>query len=153
MKNRKNNKGFSLVELIVVVAIMAVLVGVLAPAYLRYVEKSRLQKDVSAVSEVVTAIEVAAASEATYEELSKGAVTVAISSGAVDVTYPSGVTTTLLETELAKTISAVELKSKALSSGVTLNVSIEANGNVKITHTAVAYDGVTDVLANVSPVS
>lgn len=40
---KKNNKGFSLVELIVVVAIMAVLVGVLAPAYLRYVEKARQQ--------------------------------------------------------------------------------------------------------------
>ena len=42
-KVRKNNKGFSLIELIVVVAIMAVLVGVLAPAYLRYVEKARRQ--------------------------------------------------------------------------------------------------------------
>ena len=40
---KKNNKGFSLVELIVVVAIMAVLVGVLAPAYLAYVEKARRQ--------------------------------------------------------------------------------------------------------------
>ena len=40
---RKNNDGFSLIELIVVVAIMAVLVGVLAPAYLRYVEKARRQ--------------------------------------------------------------------------------------------------------------
>ena len=43
MRKQKNNKGFSLVELIVVVAIMAVLVGVLAPAYLRYVEKARRQ--------------------------------------------------------------------------------------------------------------
>ena len=43
MKTQKNSKGFSLVELIVVVAIMAVLVGVLAPAYLRYIEKARRQ--------------------------------------------------------------------------------------------------------------
>ena len=43
MRTQKNNKGFSLIELIVVVAIMAVLVGVLAPAYLRYVEKARRQ--------------------------------------------------------------------------------------------------------------
>ena len=45
MKNykRKDCEGFSLIELIVVVAIMAVLVGVLAPAYLRYVEKARRQ--------------------------------------------------------------------------------------------------------------
>lgn len=40
-----NNKGFSLVELIVVVAIMAVLIGVLAPQYIKYVEKSRISVD------------------------------------------------------------------------------------------------------------
>ncbi len=35
------NKGFSLVELIIVIAIMAVLVGVLAPQFIKYVEQSR----------------------------------------------------------------------------------------------------------------
>lgn len=41
-----NEKGFSLVELIVVIAIMAVLVGVLAPQFIRYVEKTRESSDV-----------------------------------------------------------------------------------------------------------
>ncbi len=53
----KNNKGFSLVELIIVIAIMAVLIGVLAPQYLRYVEKSRITTDETAVSEVENALE------------------------------------------------------------------------------------------------
>ena len=63
MKNRKNNKGFSLVELIVVVAIMAVLVGVLTPQYMKYIERSRLQKDNSAIAEMANAIKIAMANE------------------------------------------------------------------------------------------
>lgn len=50
--------GFSLVELIVVVAIMAVMVGVLAPAYLAYVEKTRIQRDESAAGEIFRAAEI-----------------------------------------------------------------------------------------------
>lgn len=72
MNKKRNNKGFSLVELIVVIAVMAVLVVVLAPAYLRYVDKAKVQKDVSAVSEVVQAIKIAAAEEAVAEEIVTG---------------------------------------------------------------------------------
>ena len=56
----KNNKGFSLVELIIVIAIMAVLVGVLAPTYLQYVEKSKKSNDVSTVDSIVNALEICA---------------------------------------------------------------------------------------------
>ncbi len=61
MEKKMNNKGFSLVELIIVVAIMAVLIGVLAPAYLQYVEKSKKTADCSAVGSVMDAIEIIAA--------------------------------------------------------------------------------------------
>lgn len=55
-----NNKGFSLVELIIVVAIMAVLVGVLAPQYVRYVEKSRESADAQQLEEFKGAMQVLA---------------------------------------------------------------------------------------------
>ncbi len=50
------NKGFSLVELIVVIAIMVVLVAVLAPVFTRYVEKSRRATDVQNANTIATAI-------------------------------------------------------------------------------------------------
>ena len=53
---KMNNKGFSLVELIVVIAIMAVLVGVLAPQFIKYVENSRRATDVSSAESIRSAI-------------------------------------------------------------------------------------------------
>lgn len=51
-----NNKGFSLVELIIVIAIMAILIGVMAPQLSKYVERARVSKDTQAVDAVHTAI-------------------------------------------------------------------------------------------------
>ena len=62
------NSGFSLVELIVVIAIMAVLTSVLAPSLLSYVEKSRMQKDDSAMGEVTNSIKLALADQNVYDE-------------------------------------------------------------------------------------
>ncbi len=57
MEKKMNNKGFSLVELIVVIAIMAVLVGVLAPQFIKYVEKSRESTDIQNADSVRTVVE------------------------------------------------------------------------------------------------
>ena len=60
-KEKKNNKGFSLVELIVVIAIMIVLVAVLAPVFTKYVEQSRRATDVQNANSIAEAVLVDAA--------------------------------------------------------------------------------------------
>jgi Tfp pilus assembly protein PilE len=51
----KNNKGISLLELIIVVAVMAVLVGVLTPMFVKQVNKSRRSKDLVTAERISTA--------------------------------------------------------------------------------------------------
>ena len=52
-ERKKDNKGFTLVELVIVIAILAILFGLLAPQYTKYVEKSRKTADASNMDEIV----------------------------------------------------------------------------------------------------
>ena len=52
----KNNKGFSLVELIIVIAIMAILVGVMAPQLIKYIGKTKVEADREMINAIYTAI-------------------------------------------------------------------------------------------------
>lgn len=49
---KTNNKGFSLIELIIVIAIMAVLVAVIAPTLTQYLGKSKTKTDKSNANEI-----------------------------------------------------------------------------------------------------
>ena len=64
-----NNKGFSLVELIIVIAIMVVLVGVLAPQFIKYVESSKQSTDIQNASEIRAAIEAYVAEKAPSNDI------------------------------------------------------------------------------------
>lgn len=61
---KKDNNGFSLVELIIVIAIMAILVGIVGTQVIPYINKSREAKDGQIVSSYSTAAVTAYSSNA-----------------------------------------------------------------------------------------
>lgn len=63
---KKSNKGFSLVELIIVIAIMAILAAAIAPALIRYIDKSRKADDVQFFGQIQSAASAALANEDAY---------------------------------------------------------------------------------------
>ena len=79
-------EGFTLVELIVVIAILAILGGVAVPAYSGYVKKANMQADMTLISEVKQALELYYYSHP--DEVSSGYVKIA-ANGVVEVDDPN----------------------------------------------------------------
>lgn len=127
MKFKKNNKGFSLVELIIVIAIMVALVAVLAPQFTKYVEKSRLAVDTSAVDDMLNSAKTIAVDPDTYDAAANGFVlTWTGSDGKVAATVGGNANTTL-QTAVDELIgTTVKAQSKDMKSG-TLTITYNAS--------------------------
>ena len=54
---RKNNKGFTLAELLIIVAIIAILVSVIAANLYKYIEKSQVMDDIASAEAIRTAVQ------------------------------------------------------------------------------------------------
>ena len=72
----KDNKGFSLVELIVVILIMAIIAVALAPQVMKWVENSRLAKDVDTRNTMREQCEMALADKEAFETVKESNYTI-----------------------------------------------------------------------------
>ena len=123
MKKKMNDKGFSLVELIIVVAIMVILVAILAPTYMRYVEKSRVASDQQTMVEFIDAMQVVA-SDPDYTLPTTGTYTVTSASGVKGIT-PSG--------DLITAFTSTGIMDNATATGSNLQSSGYLDANIVLT--------------------
>ena len=129
-KMRKNNKGFTLVELIIVVAIIAVLSAVAVPQYIKYVEKSRVGVDESYISEVAHNLEII------------GATDPKVNGTAVEVTFTAAGDLSTTNTDVSPELEGLFPEQKFVSkhyktdgNGANVKINLATTGIVSITGT------------------
>lgn len=137
-QKKLGNKGFSLVELIVVIAIMAVLVGVLAPTLIRNVEKSRESTDLQNLDSVRQAVITAMSNEGVAAEYADGG-SFSVSNG--NTAY-NGAGASMSEEMSATLAGGITFKSSA-AKGKVCKVVIDKNGKVSVG----AYNAYADTAA------
>lgn len=135
-QKKLGNKGFSLVELIVVIAIMAVLVGVLAPTLIRNVEKSRESSDLQTLDSIRSSVTTALSVEDVNQALGSNSFSGTIDS-AGSLTGGTGSTAATFVSKLSEELSADGvlqadlMKSKACKDK-NIAISIDINGKVTV---------------------
>lgn len=123
---KNNNKGFSLVELIVVIAIMAVLIGVLAPALIGNIEKSRESKDFSTLDSVFSAVKNAYGDEAGNKSAPSGWVELGEIIGKSDKAFNAQVSEYVENNDVKNSLSSGACK------GGKIWINIDSKGHITV---------------------
>lgn len=134
MKKEMNNKGFSLVELIIVIAIMVVLIAVLAPQYLKYVEKSRVASDQTTIVEYINAMQVIAADpEVTLTTADAASYTLTSASGSDTITVGTNLQTLLVDQGMLDSTTAAGGKVQSTAyNDANLNIILKYDSTAKV---------------------
>ncbi len=155
---KKDNKGFSLVELIVVVLIMGILAVALTPQVLKWVNNSRYANDKSLMGTVMTACQTALTNKAAYDQLPTGTneITIEIKpSGTGNDATISGTTGsgTALSDKIAEycgetSWDTFKSATHTQAKGSKIQIKINSKGKVTGTYTADGLSNYTSELGN-----
>jgi len=152
-----NNKGFSLVELIIVIAIMAILVGVVGTQVIPYLENSRKAKDQQVISSWNTAAmsaysnaaaKVDATADYTITILKTGTRLAVTSTVSTDTAGPAAIKNYFEELTNISTYDFGKMESKAGKAIKQVVIKIEADGDITTTTTCDPATYTFDVIEN-----
>ena len=131
-KITKNNKGFSLIELIIVIAIMAVLVAIIAPNLTKYLGSSKTKTDQKNADELASQIQTCITEYDTDQSTSLGA---SIGAGTMSISW-SGKTATSSnpsDTTFDGIVNAnITSDTKSKENGSSASASITYNSTTKV---------------------
>jgi len=103
MKNTSKTKGFTLIELMIVVAIIGILAAIALPAYQNYTQKARFTEITNATAAAKTAVEICLQTGTAIAECDGGKngipADVAAAKGVVGLTTANGVVTAAKPTD------------------------------------------------------
>ncbi len=132
---KMNNKGFSLIELIIVIAIMAVLVAIIAPNLTKYLGKSKSQTDKTNLDEIKKQFK-NAISDAATDEITDVAATYLVTGNKVTTTSTSKGATDFLKVVSKALDSDTNTKSKVDSTKKSIEVVVKGDDSAGYTITA-----------------
>lgn len=118
---RKRNRGFSLVELIIVIAIMAILAGVLAPQFIKYIGNSKKSSDIQNAQMIADSVAAQISDDGVKGNSKFAGGTISYASGALPISPVSDAS--------IKAVVGGDVNVK-LDSGYTYYVQSDASGNV-----------------------
>lgn len=140
-KENMNNKGFSLVELIIVIAIMAILIVVLAPQYLKYVERSRNSTDLQNATTMKTAIETYAADpQAATPFVGGDTFTLTVNNANTTVGGAASAKATAALTDAALDPADIKCSSRTRWPNYVITGTVQADGSIDWTYSPTAFD-------------